>query len=166
MINCDKMKELMSDYLDNTLDSETRKSVEAHLQEDAACRKVYEDAKAIKGSMQNLPSISVSEDFHARLRTRIVEENNADANPIRNKRRTLSFAFTGTIASAALLFFIFTQNAEINNEGSVDPISSGKQDIQLNVTNKVEEKEASEADSSKTLPEQIDTGNMHLTGQK
>lgn len=63
--------ELLSAYLDGELGDEDRARVDRLLEAQAEYRKVYEELKSLRDSLQALPSYSLGEDFHHRVRVAI-----------------------------------------------------------------------------------------------
>jgi hypothetical protein len=62
-MNCEQLKERLSDYIDNSLDDTTLESVRTHLQSCEQCRRQADLLRQTVASVEKLPSIEPPDDF-------------------------------------------------------------------------------------------------------
>ena len=74
--SCEQIKELLPTYVDNMTNRIETDMVNEHLKVCAECRLDYEFLKGITETSQNLPFISVSDDFNKKLHQKLVLEKN------------------------------------------------------------------------------------------
>ena len=173
MMNCDKAKQLLSDYLDNTLEPGVKKEIDDFLKSSEECNKIFDDAKLLQSQLKSLPGIVPSEEFEINLRNRIIELNNTGIKQAAFNKKGFSLAFSGVVLVAALYMFVFTdagpqQNISdeilpsstiINSKPSVSNV-----DNNLVADQEKEDEQAVEQDSLNNIPEKIDNSGIHLTG--
>jgi len=75
MSSCNRIKEIISDYIEGELTREQKKWVESHLTHCKDCDEVIVRVKKIKKSLSSLRNIETSPDFETILRTRIKIES-------------------------------------------------------------------------------------------
>jgi predicted anti-sigma-YlaC factor YlaD len=173
MMNCDKAKSLLSEYIDGTLESGVKAEIDAYLEKDPDCKTVFEETSAIQAKIANLPQVSPSADFDSNLRNRIINIDSTDKSPALNKKG-LSLVFSGTVLVAALYLFIFTDiGMQYNTQESPMPSSaiggpSTHVDKKVVASDNIVEPaiEQPESDSLKSIPEKVNTSNIHLTGEE
>jgi predicted anti-sigma-YlaC factor YlaD len=173
MMNCDKAKSLLSDYIDGTLESEVKAEIDIYLEKDPECKTVFKEVSDIQGKLAKLPQVSPSADFDSNLRNRIINIDSTDKSPALNKKG-LSLVFSGTVLVAALYLFIFTDiGMQYNTQEGPMPssaIGGPSTHVDKNVVasdNIVEPAiEQPESDSLKSIPEKVNTSNIHLTGEE
>ncbi|MEL7656854.1 MAG: zf-HC2 domain-containing protein [Bacillota bacterium] len=73
-MKCDKIRELLSLYIDQMLDDSQMKEVEKHLAVCAACKKEYNDLKEITELLRQVESVAIPESFEFRLKKALREE--------------------------------------------------------------------------------------------
>ncbi len=66
-MECDRMEELISPYLDGDLSTAERQAMEVHLQDCAACRELLGLLREVNASLQTFPELEVNPDLHERL---------------------------------------------------------------------------------------------------
>lgn len=167
MMSCDKAKELLSDYLDGTLEPSVKKELDQFLEGDAECKKLFAEAKTIQEKLLHMPKIVPSDNFDANLRNRIINLNNTEKAPFINKKG-LSLALSGTALVASLYMFIFTDigSQQGVQEGPVPSSAIGTPNSFQQQNDVKDQLVTSEEDSLNTLPEKINTDNIHLTGDQ
>jgi len=107
MLDSDKAKMLLNDYIEDTLDPATRNELEAFLQTDAECRTFFREAMDTRRRLQSLSVVTPSEQFDEVLRQRIVayvQEGEKTSHP----KRGVSVMVSGGVLLAALYMFFFT----------------------------------------------------------
>ncbi len=173
MMNCDKAKELLSDYIEGTLEIGQKEQIEQFLKSDQECKKLFEQAQLIKNHFKILPTYSVSEEFDAKLRQRIVKLNKGEEKPTRFSAKGLSIAFSGVLTLAVLYIFIFPgSSAQNTGPQEVAPVSKTEsfQPAEAIVDNEEisDESSAKEIlpDSLKNEPQEVDNSKIKLTGDK
>lgn len=119
-MKCSKIKPLLSEYIDETLDAHTRSRVEQHLLECKTCQKDYSDLKNIIGEVRELPAVGAPDDFLESLHARM--ESRFDLKKI---GRTLFVPFKIKIplellsaAAAAMIIFFFINVFQQENQVS------------------------------------------------
>ena len=73
-MNCNKIKELVNAYIDQTLQAETLQEVEEHLKSYPACREEYIGLKKVVTSLNCLPRVSPPQYFTKSIMSRILED--------------------------------------------------------------------------------------------
>jgi len=173
MMNCDKAKILLSDYIDGTLEPGVKVEIDAFLESDPECKILFEEAISIHKELKSMPQVTPSADFDSNLRNEIIKLNKDEKTPALNKKG-LSLVFSGTILVASLYLFIFTDiGIQQNNPEGPMPSSAignpgaGFQKDESTAEELVETKSnETQSDSVKNIPEKINTENIHLTGDK
>lgn len=75
MTNCDKFKLHYSDYIDGELPSDQCQEVDHHLTLCPTCREIVRQMKIIQQSLRQIPQITTSPDFEAKLKQQILQQN-------------------------------------------------------------------------------------------
>ncbi|MFL5579218.1 MAG: zf-HC2 domain-containing protein [Gemmatimonadaceae bacterium] len=107
VMTCERLEELLPDYLDGTLGELDRLAVEQHLAGCPACGPLVADVRGIVAEAAALPALQPSRDLWAGIEARIatpVVSIGADAAPARRSR----FASRGWLAAAAVLLVVTT----------------------------------------------------------
>lgn len=113
MIDCDKVKEYISDYIEKNLSPNLRSELDSHFRVCEKCNVLLQRLPKIQSLMQNLNTIKCSDDFNLRLRNRIINNEN---DPLISKeifRKTsygLSFAMVVIFAVVGFNFFNGTES--------------------------------------------------------
>lgn len=130
MGECDRYKNYISDYLDNTLDPTTNKDFEKALKSSADLQKMTQKVSVLKSSLKSLPYHTCSEDFSVKLRERI----HTEPEPIISRRNvvrlSMAFSFVVIVAFATFSLTNFSESNESNipiqnNSGVQDQSTSG-----------------------------------------
>jgi anti-sigma factor RsiW len=101
--------EMISAYLDGELSSDERQAVERAMQQDAACRQLYDQLRALRESLQGLPRHELEPEFAARVLQRIAEirpDHAPQPAPVpapRGFRRGLVWAAVAIAAGVAVM---------------------------------------------------------------
>ena len=66
-MNCEQMNELLSAWLDGELSETERRQMQAHLEQCAQCRALFEQLQALHTSFSDLDEISAPEGFAQRV---------------------------------------------------------------------------------------------------
>jgi hypothetical protein len=108
-MECDEIKELLSEYVDDMLDPETKAVVDEHLSACGDCQQELVSLKALVSDLDSLESVEAPKDFldqlHERMekRSRFSEILRTLFVPIRVK---IPLEFAGAVAVAILVFSI------------------------------------------------------------
>ncbi len=104
MASCATFKEMLSNYLENTLDVADKSEIQSHLEQCHACRQIYQQVQVVTQRLGSVSAISVSADFEKNLRLKILADANAPKNvfPLRN----IFYGLSGAAAVAAASFLI------------------------------------------------------------
>lgn len=107
-MKCSTARNLISDEIDNELDSAQRRSLEEHLDSCAECRKLHEDFKKIAGTARGLKALSPSNKTWFKIASRIKEEQAGARRPVRMRQRRLFLSprTLGWVVSTALLLLV------------------------------------------------------------
>ena len=70
-MECAEIRELLSEYLDHTLDSETKVLVQEHVQACSGCKEELNLLRSLVGALGSLEPVKAPDDFLERLRKRI-----------------------------------------------------------------------------------------------
>jgi predicted anti-sigma-YlaC factor YlaD len=105
MMHCDTVKELLSDYIDNSLEPNVISQVSSHLETCLDCEKLVQRVKAITLQLKKSQTIKTSAEFDKNLRARIMGtgDNSKSSFPIRG----MVYGLSG-LAAAVAVYFITT----------------------------------------------------------
>lgn len=106
MIDCEQFLENIDKYLDHDLPETDMAQMEAHLRHCEACAQELRFAESIRQSLNNLPPITVPEDFKAKLYEKIEQEKQA---PVK-KPFYLTWKPYSALAACLLLFALVKVN--------------------------------------------------------
>lgn len=73
-MNCNEVKELISEYIDKQLDSKMNAEFEEHIRTCEDCRKELNEMKSMLDLLKDLPSEELPKDFKINLHNRLLEE--------------------------------------------------------------------------------------------
>lgn len=176
MMHCDTIKELLSDYIDNSLEPNLRSQIKEHLVVCPDCEKLVQQVKSITIRLNQTSKIITSNEFDKNLRARIM---GAD------KRTSSSIPFRGMIyglsglTAAAVVYFITTTTIFSSDTDPIQPVNfqqqTGvqqnqiiKQQPQVNIqpVNKSQDA-AVVVDSTKSKPAPLENRDINLVeGEK
>jgi len=119
-MECGKIQENLSGYLDDILDAQTRNLVEDHIAVCTECRDIYESMKEMVTEIEALEPVSAPDDFLKKVHERI-EERRGFPGP----REVLStlfrvripLQFATAVAMGILLFFIIDTQEPVKEIG-------------------------------------------------
>ncbi len=106
MMLCDKVKSLLSAFLENDLSHEESEQISQHLSNCNDCREVFNDAQIIRNRLLQLPSVTPSADFDRLLRQRI--QNSPNDSGLKFSTRSITYSLSGIGLIAASYFIIGT----------------------------------------------------------
>ena len=173
MMNCDKAKLLLSDYIDGALEPAVKKEIDNFLETNEECNTFFANAMSMQKQLKGLPKVSPSKEFEVNLRNRIISYNEGSEKQPAFYKKGVSLAFSGAILISALYLFIFTdvgsqQNApeEILPSSTINNSqpSLNIQNDKLMVDQQESDNSVTESDSIKNIPEEVDNSKIHLTG--
>ena len=110
-MKCDKIKELMMDFIDNELDASMQKQVQAHLETCAACKKYQESLLAVLSPFKKAEKAPAPEAVWQNIKSSIKEKERQVVIIPNFKDEVLGFlrqrrAVLVPVAIAAMLFLI------------------------------------------------------------
>lgn len=139
MMDCCKVQEVLSEFLDGRLQGKDKNFIEDHLHECLACRAEYKKLKNLVTALKSLPEVPAPPNFLAILQQRLAETNKPWwKKVVESFDRTLSTVplKAMTVAAAAILavtvFVVSNQSGPGNNEvaGNLPtPITGGTNTI-------------------------------------
>lgn len=103
-MNCEQMNELLSAWLDGELSETERRQMQAHLEQCAQCRALFEQLQALHTSFSDLEEIPAPEGFAQRVMEQVEKETNPKVVPLFRRPQMRSFA---ALAACAVLFVGF-----------------------------------------------------------
>jgi len=117
MGECDRYKNYISDYLDNTLDPTTHKEFEKALKSSVDLQKMTNKVSMLRSSLKNLSYQTCSDDFSLKLRERI----HTESEPVISRQNMvrLSFAFSFIVIVA---FAVFSLNSYFDSTEDFGPV--------------------------------------------
>jgi hypothetical protein len=104
MMSCDTVKEFLSHYMEDTLDTVDRREVQGHLAQCSHCKKKLDQIQFLTRRIQSTAPLKTSADFEKKLHARIAAAAKEPANvfPIRR----VVYGLTGAAAVAAASFLV------------------------------------------------------------
>lgn len=138
MGDSDRMKNYISDYLENSLDPSTQKAFEDALKNSSELRMMTDRVAAVSTKLKSLTSHKCSDDFSVKLRERI----HTTSQPIISRQNIIRYSFAASfiivvvIATLTITNMVSespetspayqgsTQNPGNNPDASVNPASS------------------------------------------
>lgn len=174
MISCDTAKRMLSDYLEETLETDTKNSIREHLNFCPECKKVFADVRYLMMQIKSVSTVHVSANFDQYLRQRI---NNPQENKMSPAVRNLSYGFSGAVVIAGIAFFVVTnfftqpegtlQNSPGTKMSGMQPVQtqSPKPDNQL-AGQAESEGDTQDADSLRSDPVLLDKDKVRLVDEK
>jgi len=125
-MECSRIKELLSDYMDGTLDAEARVRVEEHLKGCEGCRNELDSLRELVNELGSLPHVQAPEDFLARVHERIEQPSmfskilHALFFPLRLK---IPLQVATVAVVAVLVFAVFTVMWPERQMEDIPPVS-------------------------------------------
>jgi len=174
MMHCDTIKEIISDYIDNSLEPGLKSQINKHLEVCLNCKKLVQQVKAITIQLNQVSKIKTSAEFDKNLRARIIgaDKNNSSTFPVRG----LIYGLSGLTAAAAV-YFITTTAIFSGETKPMEPVQfqtqTGVQQNQIiqqpqvNIQPVQNSREALAVDSTKSKPAPLESRNIQLVdGEK
>jgi hypothetical protein len=129
-MNCEKATELWSSYCEKEIDAESKQGLEEHL---ASCRVCAEGLAAFQKTLQSLrdlPAMTPSPSFDARLARALAEERLKDSEPWYGKFGSWCVRFAPAAASvAAVLAISFYLALQVGPGGGMAPESQMRPEL-------------------------------------
>jgi hypothetical protein len=82
MKSCERYSELLSDYIENSLESDKKMELEAHLEQCSECRFAAGGVVNLRRTLHELPAFRTSPDFETILRARIKLDRRTSMMPL------------------------------------------------------------------------------------
>lgn len=172
MTSCDRIKQLLSSFLENTIDPDSRSLVESHLSKCPECKSVLSQVEFLTQRLSSVSNINTSSTFDQKLRAQIV---NQPANEKRiNSIRTWSYGFSGAVILATVTFFMITDfsgqqspeldlptRSTISSTPKIDAVNKPSEASPVNESNQ----QAAAIDSTNANPTDIDQSRINLIEQ-
>ena len=135
MIDCDKVKEYISDYIEKHLTPGLKTELDNHFQQCPDCKLVLERIPKVQSIMGNLVSVQCSDDFNLKLRERIASgQNNSVVS--KNSIKKLSYGFSFAIFIFLIVFgFNFFDQAESDSNILLPQVQKQESTIPSNPSN-------------------------------
>lgn len=109
-MECSEIKSLLSEYIDGTLDAETKELVDQHVLKCGHCRKELASLRALVQELGSLESVEPPKDFLDQLHRRL-EKRSRFSSLVRRLfiplRIKIPLQLAGAVAMAVLVFFVF-----------------------------------------------------------
>jgi len=124
MIQCDTVQEMLSNYIEKSLEPDLRTQIQQHIDSCPSCKKIVANVQYLTQRFRRLSSLNVSPQFNQALRSRIMA--NTRTEPPRLSARNLSYGFSG-LAIVAGIYFITSSDIFQSNQS--DSESARKPEI-------------------------------------
>ena len=161
MIDCDKTKDVMSDYIDDDIESDMKIEVEKHLAKCPVCLAVFDKTRQLLNYMKDLGTHNVSSNFDQSLQSSLKDIRRSSGC------RSNSF-FKGAAvgaAAAGILFVTLNTNGSVNTDK--DNFSNSAIGSQMNPTAAVlDTTTADSLNTSKDVKNQVDKNLKMVTDRK
>ena len=103
MIDCDKVKEFISEYIEKRLSPNLRTELDNHFQFCTSCKLVVKRIPKVQSLMGNLISVQCSNNFNLKLREKIANSEN-EPYVSRDSFKKLSYGFSFAIFIVLIVF--------------------------------------------------------------
>ena len=135
MIDCDKVKEYVSDYIEKHLTPGLKTELDDHFQQCSDCKLVLERIPKLQSIMGNLVSVQCSDDFNLKLRERIAGNQN-ESMVSSGSFKKVSYGFSFAIFIFVIVFgFNFFNQAEPDSEILLPQVQKQESTIPSNPSN-------------------------------
>ena len=135
MIDCDKVKGFISDYIEKRLTPGLKTELDNHFQQCPNCKLVLERIPKVQSLMNNLKSVKCSDDFNLKLRERISGNLN-EPMISRNSFKRVSYGFSFAIFVFVIIFgFNFFNQAESDSDILLPQVQKQESTIPTNPSN-------------------------------
>ncbi len=126
MMNCNDVRDNLSDYIEGELTGDLRGEVEQHLTICQECKETEQRIRFLREGLRKLPRVQTSPDFEYRLHQRLSRFHRRtplDFTPLRQMDWKVP-AFGSAVLFVAFLF-VFMLNSESGNPNGNSPTESG-----------------------------------------
>ena len=112
MISCYQFKTIISQYIDQDIPFQKRKSFEEHLDGCSGCKALYRSIVNTKSCMNNFQEVTVSDNFLVNLQNKILAERNAriEAGISKgfslNRIPTFAYGFAAALIAVVIGFYL------------------------------------------------------------
>lgn len=173
MMQCDTVKEILSDYIDDTIEPGLKLQVDEHLGACPACNKLVQQVKTITKRLNQTQSVKTSSDFDKNLRTRIMGKDKTSNSfiPIRG----MIYGLSGLTAAVAVYFITTTTiltgadqeqaiPSSLQTNTQVQPNQVVSQQSSTNIQPAANTEEIFVEDSSESRPAPLERRDIQLVG--
>lgn len=132
MISCNNVLDYLSSYIDGDVSSSLKKEIEDHIAFCHKCKVTYENARLVKGYINNLEKLHTSGSFGITLRERIARDQSRKRNIIEDllpditKKPIIGFA---AAAVGVAIFMMVNSDNVPENEINVNKQNIYKENI-------------------------------------
>ena len=175
MMQCDTIKEMLSDYIDDTIEPGLKLQIKEHLGICPACHKLTQQVNAITIRLSQTQSVKTSTDFDKNLRTRIMgtDKGSTSSIPIRG----MIYGLSGVTAAVAV-YFITTTTILSGNTDPIQPVNFQtptnrtqpnqitRQQPQVNIQPVNNTQDVLAVDSTKSKPAPLENRDIKLVGSE
>ena len=123
-MHCDTVKELLSDYIDNSLEPGIKAQIKNHLEACLDCEKLVQRVKTLTTRLSKSQAVKTSLEFDKNLRARIMGtgDNSKSFKPVRG----MVYGLSG-LTDAAAVYFITTTTMFSGDTEQLPPANFQKQ---------------------------------------
>lgn len=135
-MRCDKVKELLSFYIDNELDNETSKEIKKHIEVCEECKREYEDLVFIQKLLSETPQVELPQGFKAELHNKLIKCQEAEQTQLidmkeankklSNKKKRINWKVLSGLA-AGILIMVVSASSILNNNFLMDKSAKTEQ---------------------------------------
>ncbi|ADD02088.1 putative transmembrane anti-sigma factor [Thermoanaerobacter mathranii subsp. mathranii str. A3] len=118
MMECEKVLELIPQYVDDELDKTQKEELEKHLESCESCKKEYYLQKKIIKSLKNMPPIELPEDFNKKLHQKLIYHKNFLEKKKERLKKTLTIVAIATSLIFMTVFIVNTFNKSLQIESN------------------------------------------------
>jgi hypothetical protein len=114
-MNCEELREMLTEYIDGRLDAGTTAAVSAHLDQCADCRRLDEELRATVAALGDLetkvPPMDFAQSVTARLERRLLLDAPIEIEKPRRRLKPFPIKGVGLAAAAAILATLYVWHA-------------------------------------------------------
>jgi len=172
-MHCDTIKEMLSDYIDDTIEPNLRSQFNSHLETCIDCEGLTQRVKSITASLNQIAAVKTSADFDKNLRAKILESGNTTRTVF--TFRNIAFGLSGLTAAAAIYFITSTTvltgdpaqpPANIQTRSGMQPNPVNEQLPAANVQPVDTNKDVLASDSIKSHPSPLENRDIQLVDEE
>jgi predicted anti-sigma-YlaC factor YlaD len=175
MMQCDTIKEMLSDYIDDSIEPGLKSQINEHLGSCPDCSKLVQQVRTITTRLSQTQSVKTSIDFDKNLRARIMgtEKTNTSSIPFRG----MIYGLSGVTAAVAV-YFITTTTIFSGSSDSIQPVNFQtpttstqpnqitRQQPQVNIQPVNNTQDMLVVDSTKSKPAPLENRDINLVGSE